>query len=147
MQYKFIIQWNKTLAIKRSPFGRSLCFARLFQSFVPLSIPQITCHQQKSILTSRSFFVVGCAPRLRTFTTLRSSGLLQQKRPQNSDKLRFAVFLAVAPCVLGGCSLLQPSTRQGVAEPLVWLLFSSCPLHAHSPSQNYTPLRFVPSLW
>ena len=34
-------------AIKRSPFGRSLCSAGLFQSVVPPSVPQTTCHQKK----------------------------------------------------------------------------------------------------
>jgi hypothetical protein len=54
-------------ANKRSPSGRFLCSAGLFQSVVPPSVPQTTCHQKKEQLRkkSSSFFVV-CAPSLHT---------------------------------------------------------------------------------
>jgi hypothetical protein len=38
--------FQKTRAIKRSLFGRSLCYVRLFQSVVPPSVPQ-TLHSTK----------------------------------------------------------------------------------------------------
>ncbi len=54
-------------------------------------------------------------------------------------KLRCAVFVSVAPCLLGGCSLAQPSTSIGTLS----LTFIDCsaiaslfrlPLHARIPT-------------
>ena len=134
--------FKRTRAIKRSHFGRSLCYARLFQSLEKSSVPQTTRHQKKE--QPRKMAALFLLSSFLVFTrSLPAFGVASASAtPHNSDKLHCAVFASTATPLFGGCSLNQPSrlaplklcpkSRNPAEKRRVTLIFS-VPFHAHSP--------------
>ena len=113
---------------KRSPSGRFLCCAGLFQSVVPPSVPQTTCHQKKEQLRkkSSSFFVV-CVPSLHTVASVVRRGYYIH----NTALLRYAPlhfiqqYLRLSPLMFWRLLYRQPSTSIGTPEKGLKLIICS----------------------
>jgi hypothetical protein len=156
------IRFHKKRAIKRSLFGRSLCFVRLFQSVVPPSVPQaLQQHREITALKKKPLFL--CAvfvPHLHTVTSCvrRDYCIHNTASFVTLRKLRFTSFssiMSAVPCCFSGCSLnlpsrlaplaLCPKSRNAPQKAGLHLIFS-VPFHAHSPyAVPQAPL--LPVLW
>lgn len=100
---------GKTRANKRSPFGRSLCCAGLFQSVVPPSVPQTTRKEKYKSSEKRTlvFFFASFPVSTRSLPAFVVAAA--SAKPLPSFTRRKAVFASAATYFFSGCSLNQPS--------------------------------------
>ena len=128
-----------TLAIKRSPSGRFLCSAGLFQSLEKSSVPQTTCHQKKEQLRKRAaLFLLSAFPvstrSLPAFVGATASAT--QTRKKNAGQC-----LRPPPLMFWRLLYRQPSTSIGTPEKGLNIIICSAdaslvrlPLHAPVPT-------------
>ena len=150
MQSINIIQSNKfrfkkenpnpnSRGIKRSPSGRFLCSAGLFQSLEKSSVPQTTCHQKKEQLRKRAaLFLLSAFPvstrSLPAFVGATASAT--QTRKKNAGQC-----LRPPPLMFWRLLYRQPSTSIGTPEKGLNIIICSAdaslvrlPLHAPVPT-------------
>jgi hypothetical protein len=97
-----------TASKERSPFGRSLCCAGLFQSFACSLRSTVRSQKKYNRSGKKSRYIFFCfAPGLHTLTSCACRGYcVRNTNPQEKCGL---VFASTAPYFFSGCSLNPPS--------------------------------------
>ncbi len=134
-------------AIKRSPSGRFLCSAGLFQSVVPPSVPQTTCHQKKSSFKKKQLFFCCLRSQSPHGRFLRSSGLL---RPQHKPARKMRVSVRVHRPLFFQRLLIRTAIGVAPLRSAVDSRNAYADLYffpAVTRSHPYSPEKGLPGLW